>query len=262
MTYIIAVANQKGGVAKTTTSTSLGGALVLKGYEVLMVDMDPQGDLSLGLGYQPTKVRHSITDVLMDSANPLSVSRETTIPGLDLIPSNKDLELSERFLPIRQDYQFLLRNAINTHIQNSHYDFVLIDCPPSIGAITINALNAAHMLIVPTQPEYYSVYALRNMINLIKRIHASRNIDLNYRILITMKDRRNRIHRELTEQLMSTFTENLFDTIIEVDTKLRESSVVGIPITHYSSKSRSSIQYQTLAQELLEYVQKGYTQPA
>jgi chromosome partitioning protein len=262
MTSIIAIANQKGGVAKTTTSLSLAGALVLQGFEILMVDMDPQGDLTLGLGIHPGQVRHSITDVLMNAANPISVSRETSIPGLDLIPSNKDLEYSERFLPLRQSYQYLLRDALKTHLSKTHYDYIILDCPPSIGAVTTNALTAAELLIIPTQPEYFSVYALRNMIAMVNRIRNSSNENLQYRILITMKDRRNRIHRQLTEQLLNTFGNNLFETIIETDTKLRESSVVGLPITHYASKSRSSFQYQTLVQELLVNVQAGIQQPA
>jgi len=262
MAYVIAIANQKGGVAKTTTVVSLGGALVQSGAEVLAIDMDPQADLSLALGADPAQVRHSIFEVLMESANLLGVSRETTIPGLDLVPSNREMDLAERFLSIRQNYQFILRNALQILTQSQAYDYILIDCPPAIGAITTNAVFAANLLVIPTQAEFFSIYALRNMLNFVKRVRTQGNPNLTYRILITMKDRRNKIHNVLTDQLFSNFSGALFSTIIETDTKLRESSIVGLPITHFASKSRSSLQYHTLAQELFEYVKEGISQPA
>jgi chromosome partitioning protein len=257
MTYIIAVANQKGGVAKTTTTVSLGGAFALHGRDVLLVDLDPQADLSLALGVEPDKVRRSIADVLFSSANLLSVSRETSIPNLDLVPSNSQMDLAERFLPIRQNYETLLRSALNV---NMPYDYVLLDCPPSVGAVTLNALNAANLLVIPTQPEYFSVHALRNMLTAVRRIRSSTNPDLNYRILITMQDRRNRIHRTLNEQLRATFGAGILQTVLEVDTKLRESAIAGLPITHQFPTSRGALQYQALAQELTQHVQETATQ--
>jgi chromosome partitioning protein len=258
MTYIIAVANQKGGVAKTTTTVSLGGAYAQAGRDVLLVDLDPQADLTLALGVDPGTVRRSIADVLFSSASLLSVSRETSISGLDLVPSNSQMELAERFLPIRQNYESLLRNALEMPMP---YDYVLLDCPPSVGAVTINALNAANLLVVPTQPEYFSVHALRNMLTAVRRIRSSTNPNLSYRILITMQDRRNRIHRTLNEQLRATFGAGILQTVLEVDTKLRESAVAGLPITHHTPTSRGALQYQALAQELTQHVQEAAAQP-
>ncbi len=295
--HIIAVANEKGGVAKTTTVISLGGALVDAGHEVLLVDLDAQANMTLGLGMAPAKQRRSIADVLLSSASILSVSRETGIPGLDLVPSSPGMALAERFLPVRQDYEYLLKNALEPL---TTYDYVLLDCPPSLGAVTLNALTAADRVITPTQPEYFSAYGLRSVMALIRKVrgHSAPNVDgqksaessaevtsevenspgtigtapsqahpngtnpdLIYNILITMMDRRNRIHRTLCEQLRSTFGEGLLTTMIEVDTKLRESTVAGQPITHYYPRSRSADQYRALAEEIIQYAQEKTTEP-
>jgi chromosome partitioning protein len=292
--YVIAIANQKGGVAKTTSVVSLGGALVWNDKEVLLVDLDAQSNLTLALGKDPTRVRGSITDVLFNSATLLSVSRETAIPGLDLVPSNAGMELAERFLPVRKDYETILSRALNdalkrnsqsllkvaqefsstgngsglfesdqeiappalteSRISSASYDFVLLDCPPFMGAITLNALIAADMLIVPTQPEYFSAHALNTMMATVRQVRSQYNPNLVYRILITMFDQRNRIHREVRQQIRDTFGGGTFETEIGIDTKLRESAVEGIPITHYRSRSRSAQQYDALAQELIQYV--------
>lgn len=283
---IIAIANQKGGVAKTTTVVSLGGALAGKDQEVLLVDLDAQANLTLALGKDPNRIRGAITEVLFNSATLLSVSRETSIPGLDLVPANSGMELAERFLPVRVNYETILSRALGvsrgesdtdsmqtestaSNQQSSsfersstlgrglpeNYDFVLLDCPPSMGAVTLNALTAADVLIIPTQSEFFSAYALRTMMATIQQIRNQHNSDLAYRILITMFDRRNRIHRDVGNQIRTTFGDGVFDTIIEVDTKLRESAVAGLPITHHKRRSRSALQYDALAQELIDYVQ-------
>jgi chromosome partitioning protein len=261
MTYTITVANQKGGVAKTTTAVSLGGALALTGKDVLLIDLDAQTDLTLALGVTPSKSGGSISDIFFSSASLTGVTRETTIPGVDLVPSISDMELAERFLPIRPNYEFILREALKTLPANM-YDFIILDCPPALGAVTINAINAAQMLIIPSQPEYFSAHALRTMMPAVRRIRSQANPNLIYRILITMHDRRNRVHRNLTDQLRATFGEGVFQTVIDVDTKLRESSIAGVPVTHYNMKTRSTLQYQALAQELIQYVQERATKSA
>lgn len=252
---IIAVANEKGGVAKTTTVISLGGALAQIGQEVLLIDLDAQANLSLGLGIDPSRVRRSIADVLLNSGSLLTASRETAIPGLDLVPSNADMGLAERFLPVRQNYDQILKNVLRNNAALSAYQFILLDCPPSLGAVTTNALNAADFVIAPTQPEYFSAYGLRSLMATIRRVRGQTNPNLAYYILITMMDRRNRIHRTMYEQLLATFGEGLLKTVIEVDTKLRESTVAGLPIGHYFPRSRSAGQYSALAQELVENVE-------
>jgi len=251
MTRIIAISNEKGGVAKTTTSVSLAGALSELGKEILLVDLDPQANLTLALGISPQKVRRSTTDILLNSATPLSISRETTIPGLDLIPSNLEMGMVERFLPIRQKYKFILREALASI---DVYDIIILDCPPSLGVITQNALIAADLMIIPTQAEYFSTYALKNVMGTIQSIRKSDNPGLNYRILITMQDIRLRSHKTLTNQLRTTFDKAVFETVIQIDTKLRETTIAGLPITHYVPRSRGAQQYRALAQELTQYV--------
>lgn len=262
MTRILAVVNQKGGVAKTTTVVSLGGALANLGKDVLLVDLDPQADLTLGLGVNPTQVRGTIADVLLNSGSLLAARRETIIPGLDLVPSNSEMELAERFLPIRHQHEFILRSTLQNQLPSGTYDYVLLDCPPSLGAVTTNAMCAAHMVIVPTQPEYFSAHALRNVIMMIRKLRSQSNPSLLFRVLITLHDRRNRIHRTLSEQLRGSFGDAVFQTVIDLDTKLRESSLAGMPITHYINKTRGSLQYQALAEEILQHVQETISKPA
>jgi chromosome partitioning protein len=160
------------------------------------------------------------------------------------------MELAERFLPLRKNHTRLLRDAIE---QMHSYDTLILDCPPSLGVITQNALVAADILVVPTIAEYLSIYALRNIMRVIQTVRAKENPKLNYRILITMLDQRVGSHVTLSKQLRAMFNNALFETIIQVDTRLRDSSVAGLPITHFS-KSRSAKQYRALAQELTQYV--------
>ncbi len=254
MNYIIAVANEKGGVAKTTTAVSLAGALVEMGKKVLTIDLDPQANLTLALGYKPLPDQLSVANVLLNSENIVNTIVETEIENLDLVPSNSDLGVAERFLPVRQSHDTILRKAIKGSVE---YDFIILDCPPALGAVTLNALTAADMLIIPTQAEYFSAYALKNMMSAIRQVRSQNNPSLVYRILITMYDGRNRAHRTLLEQLHTTFGDDgLLKTIVEIDTKLRESPIIGIPIMYYVSKSRSALQYRDLAKELIENVRQ------
>jgi chromosome partitioning protein len=260
MTYILAVANEKGGVAKTTTSISLGAALVETGKSVLLVDLDAQANLTLALGVDTARCKHTVVNVLLESLPAAQAVTETGIPKLDIIPSLSEMGLAERFLPMRAGYETILRKALRG--QNWNYDIIILDCPPFLGAITTNALTASDMLLMPTQAEFFSINALRSMMSLVRRIRAQGNPQLTYRLILTMFDRRNRIHRTLSEQLRTTFGNGVLETIIETDTRLRESAIAGLPIIYHSPKSRSSLQYRALAQEILTYVQETTEQPA
>ncbi len=256
MIKIIAISNEKGGVAKTTTTISLGAALVDLGHHVLLVDLDPQANLTLSLGFEPGEAEHTSSDIMLDNAPLLSARQKTDVEKLDLIPSNSRIETSEQFLPVRTNYTTILQRAIANEANLLPYDYILFDCPPSLGAITQNALAAADLLLIPTQAEYFSAYALRNMMALIRRIREGENPNLAYRVLVTMLDKRNRTHRNIHEQLRSTFGEGVFNTVIETDTKLRESPIAGLPISRYKPGARGSTQYRVLAQELIEYVKE------
>jgi chromosome partitioning protein len=261
MSYIIAVSNEKGGVAKTTTTLSLGGALAEAGNKVLVMDLDPQANLTLALGVEPGSTAVTSSHILIESAPLMSARLATEIPNLDLIPSHSSIESAEQFLPVRTHYTSGLKRAVEA-ASPLPYDYVIFDCPPFLGAITTNALSAADLLIIPTQAEYFSAYALRNMMGIIRRVRQESNPNLGYRIIITLLDRRNRTHRNIQEQLQNTFGEGLFKTVIEIDTKLRESPIAGLPITRYRPGARGSQQYREMAQELIEYVKEKNQQPA
>lgn len=260
MSYIIAVSNEKGGVAKTTTTMSLGAALVETDRKVLLVDLDAQGNLTLAAGLEPKEVTRTSRDVLLDGETLATAILKTRIQDLDIVPANNRMDQAESLLPVRLNYANLLRDALQRAALS--YDYVLLDCPPVLGAVTLNALTAAQLLIIPTQAEYFSAYALRDMMALIRRVRSETNPGLAYRILITLLDQRNRTHRTIREQLQQTFGVGLFDTVIEVDTKLRESPIAGTPITQFKPGSRGSVQYKALAQELIEYVQQANTEQA
>lgn len=259
MQKIIAISNEKGGVAKTTTSLSLGAALAEMGQRILLIDLDAQANLTLALGLEPGEATHTSTEVMLENLPLKQAIRKSDVPNLDLIPSSSRIETSEQYLPVRNNYTTILRQAIAAE-GKMPYDYIILDCPPALGAITQNALTAANLLVIPTQAEYFSAYALRNMMGLIRRIRESNNPSLAYRILVTLLDRRNRTHRNIHEQLRGTFGEGVFNTVIEIDTKLRESPIAGLPITHYKSGARGSTQYRVLAQELLEYVKETENQ--
>jgi chromosome partitioning protein len=255
MASIIALSNEKGGVAKTTTALSLGACLASLGQQTLLIDLDPQANLTLAFGYEPGQLENTVSNVIMDTITSFQTPLDTSLPNLYLIPSNSSLEQAGQTISTSKENLFRLRNAI-TRSSFQTFDYILIDCPPSLGVVTRLALAAANLLIIPTQSEYFSAYALRNMMSIIREIRKDVNPNLAYRILITLFDRRNRAHRDIQTQLEHTFGEGLFKTMIEVDTKLRESPIIGLPIIQYRPNSRGSIQYRALAEELLLYVEK------
>jgi chromosome partitioning protein len=255
MTYTIAISNEKGGVAKTTSTFSLGASLVELGKRVLLIDLDPQANLSLANSIEPANASKNSSQILLEGMPVRDTIRETSTENMLIIPCGPKMSDAEHFLPVRINYQFILREALE-QAKLQDFDYILMDCPPSMGAITMNALTASDLLIIPTQAEYFSAYALRDMMVMIRRIRKETNQDLAYRILITLLDQRNRTHRVIREQLQQTFGAGLFSSVIEVDTRLRESPIVGIPISQYRPKSRGAQQYRVLAEELMEYVRQ------
>lgn len=250
MVRAIAIGNQKGGVAKTTTCLSLGACLVEMDKTVLLIDLDPQANLTLSLGLRPESLRRTVSDALLHTATLVSVSLESDVMGLDILPANPGLAVLDKVLYRCKRYETFLRQAMAT-LDESSYDYVLMDCPPSVGPLTLNALTAADLLIIPTQAEYYATRSLQHVLALVRLVHRKTNPALQYRILVTLYDRRNGICVRTLEKLRSVFPDVLFETVIEVDTKLRESPVVEKPITLYKPHTRGARQYRTLAQELM-----------
>jgi len=255
MPYVIAICHQKGGVGKTTTTLALGACFVERGVRTLMVDLDPQANLTSNSGLEPDQVPFSVAEVLTGKTAPARAVTESNLPGLDILPSNDSMvDLGRRLYQIR-DYEFLLRRALQDYALEE-YAVVLLDCPPSVGPLTISALTAADLLIVPTQCEYYSIQALTDMFELVSVIRNRTNPPLTYRLLVTMFDGRGKFHAQMLEQLREYFQEGLLNTTIGFDTKLREAQAVGLPVTIHAPQSRGASQYRQLAEELSPYVPK------
>lgn len=249
---IMAVANQKGGVAKTTTCLSLGGTLAEQGQSVLLIDLDPQAHLTLSLGLNPAELRHTIKDAFLANTSLVGITRETGVPLLDLAPANQGLGVLDKLLYGRPNYEYFLKRRLNA-MGAGYYDVILIDSPPSFGTLTLNALTVAELLIIPTQCEYYASRSLRHILQLVQLVRHKTNPNLAYRVLMTMFDRRNKISHSVREQLERSFSDALLETVIEVDTKLRESPAFGLPITLYAPRTRGAEQYRALAQELMNH---------
>jgi chromosome partitioning protein len=251
MTLTIAISSQKGGVAKTTTCLSLGASLAERDLSVLLIDMDPQANLTMSLGIEPELQRHTVGDALLEQNSLVAVSHEGPMLNLDLVPANQGLVILDKVLYGRNGYEFRLKDQLKTLEQN-FYDVVLIDCPPSFGTLTLNALTAADQLIIPVQCEYYAARAMRPILKLVQLVRRKTNPNLGYRVLVTMYDRRNKISQVILDQIQTKFESALFGTMIEIDTKLRESPTVGLPINLYSPRTRGAQQYRALAEELMQ----------
>lgn len=248
----IAIANQKGGVAKTTTCLSLGASLAEQRRSVLLIDLDPQAHLTLSLGLNPAELRYTISDAFLSNVSLVSITRETDILLLDLAPANQGLSVLDKLLYGRPNYESFLKNSLDA-MDAGYYDVIIIDSPPSFGTLTLNALTAADLLIIPTQCEYYASRSLRHILQLLQLVRKKTNPTLAYRVLITMFDQRNRISHIIRKQLERWFPGALLETIIEVDTKLRESPAFGQPVTLYAPRARGADQYRALAQELMNH---------
>lgn len=249
MSTTITISNQKGGVAKTTTCLSLGAALAEMGHSVLLVDLDPQANLTLSLGIKPETLRRTVLDALLGHSSLVGVSQETETVYLDLVPANYELALADKILYKLPGFQFRLQTAIQK-LHPGMYNYVLLDCPPALSPLALNALTAADLLLIPVQCELYAAQSLRRMIRLALQMRRHYNPNLDYRVLVTMYDQRNKISQIILDQLQNGRGYELFETIIQIDTKLRESPVYGRPITAYAPGSRSAAQYRALAQEL------------
>ncbi|RMF06026.1 MAG: ParA family protein [Chloroflexi bacterium] len=258
---VIAVNNHKGGVAKTTTCLSLGACLAELGQTVLLVDLDPQAHLTLSLGIEPDSLRRTVGDSLLGSGTLTGISRETPVLGLDIAPANRELALIDKLLYSRPGYEQQLRRQLQA-IPAASYDLILLDCSPAMNTLTLNAITAADLLLIPAQAEYYAARSLRQVVRLVALVRRKTNPTLDFRFLVTMYDRRNKVSRLLLAQMQRDLQPRLFETVIGIDTKLRESPAFAQPITQYAPKTRAAQQYRALAKELMTYVRQKSARPA
>ncbi len=248
---VVAIANQKGGVGKTTTSINLASCIAAQGYRVLLIDMDPQGNSSSGVGFERELNDVSIYDVLTGQKTIDEIVFATDYEGLMLLPSTTDLAGAEIELVDHESREFILRQAITQMDRN--YDFVLLDCPPSLGLLTINALVAANSVLMPIQTEYYALEGLGHLLHTISLIHEHLNPELAIEgILLTMYDARTNLSSQVADEVQEHFGELVFQTLIPRNVKLSEAPSFGQPILEYARHSSGSKAYSNFAKEFLE----------
>lgn len=245
---IIAVTNQKGGVGKTTTSINLSASLGAIKKRVLLIDLDPQGNATMGSGVHKDKLDLSIADVLLDLASVYNIIHKTPV-GYDLLPANSQLIATEVQLSKVNEREYFLQRAIGS-IQNE-YDFIIVDCPPSLNILTVNALVAAKSVIIPVQCEYYALEGLASLINTIEQLKGTVNPELKLEgLLRTMYDNRNRLSFEVSEQLLQHFPGKVYKTVIPRNVRLAEAPSHGLPALHYDRSSHGAVAYLALAGEI------------
>ncbi|NCG19339.1 MAG: AAA family ATPase [Rhodobacterales bacterium] len=250
MARILAISNQKGGVGKTTTSINLAAALAKAGRRVLLVDLDPQGNASSGLGYPRSACTMGIYDALMGFRELSSLRLPTSIDTLEIVPATRDLVGAEIELVDEPGRERCLRRALDT--VRDDFDFIVIDCPPSLSLLTVNALTSADSVLIPLQVEYYAMEGLGELLRTIGAVRKGLNPDLvREGILLTMVDSRNRLSRDVMEQTREVFGAEVFDTVIPRNVRLGEAPSHGKSIIEYDPRSTGARAYSSLALELL-----------
>ena len=251
MGRIIAVANQKGGVGKTTTSINLAACLAEKGKKVLAVDMDPQGNLTSGLGVDKDSVEKSIYELIIGEVDIKEVINKEVLENLDIITTSIDLSAAEIELIGVDDKEYILRNAIDQ--VKDQYDFVIIDCPPSLSMLTINAMTTADSVIVPIQCEYYALEGLSQLIHTVELVKDRLNSKLEIEgVVFTMYDARTNLSLQVVENVKDNLQQNIYKTIIPRNIRLAEAPSYGLPINKYDPKSTGAESYMRLADEVIE----------
>lgn len=252
--HIISMVNQKGGVGKTTSTINLGACLAELGRKVLLVDLDPQGALTAGLGISHGDLDLTVYDVMMDNRSSILNSIHSTItPGLDVVPANIDLSAAEIQLVNEVGREHTLARALRPVVKD--YDFIILDCQPSLGLLTVNALAASHGVIIPMECEYFSLRGLALLTDTVEKVRDRLNFELEITgILVTMFDRRTSHAREVMSRVMEVFSDKVFDTVITRTVRFPETSVAGEPIISWAPSSQGSQQYRMLAREVCERI--------
>jgi len=254
------VANQKGGVGKTTTTVTLGGALAARGEKTLLIDLDSHGSLTSYFGYNPDSIEESVYSLfhreIADTHMPLvSMLRKTGVAKLDLLPASTALVALDRQIGAQQGMGLIISNALNAY--QSHYKYVLIDCPPTMGVLMINALAACDSLIIPVQTEFLAINGLERMLNTLKMIILSGKQSIDYTIVPTMFDRRTRASRDCLEHLQKNYTDHIWQNYIPIDTNFREASRMGRPLSLVAPKSKGAVAYELFLLDLIKNHQQS-----
>lgn len=251
MGRVIAVANQKGGVGKTTTAINLSACLAEKGQKVLAIDMDPQGNMTSGLGIDKDEVEKNIYDLMIGQAGVDEVLQKEAIENLDVIPTSIDLSAAEIELIGVDDKEFIIRNAVQPI--KDDYDYIIIDCPPSLSMLTINAMTTADSVLVPIQCEYYALEGLSQLIHTIDLVQQRLNPDLVIDgVVFTMYDVRTNLSNQVVENVKENLDTKIYETLIPRNIRLAEAPSHGLPINMYDSKSAGTESYRMLAKEVME----------
>ena len=257
MGRVIAIANQKGGVGKTTTSINLSACLAEKGKKVLVIDTDPQGNTTSGLGVNKNKVDKTVYELLIDEYNIEDCIKKDVFDNLDLIPSNVNLSGAEIELIDIENRSYVLKNKIEWI--KDDYDFIIIDCPPSLSILTINALSAANSVIVPIQCEFYALEGITQLMRTISLVQERLNSELIIEgVVFTMFDARTNLSLQVVENVKENLNQNIYKTIIPRNVRLAEAPSHGLPINYYDSKSAGAQGYSQLADEVIAFEEDMY----
>jgi chromosome partitioning protein len=251
---IIAVANQKGGVGKTTTAINLAAAMVSQGQRVLIVDLDPQGNASTGLGVEPGDREYTTYELLLEDIDLQDVVQSSETEGLYIVPATIDLSSADIELISNEKRSFLLHDALRQHAMDSfHFDYILIDCPPSLNLLTVNAMVAAHSVLVPLQSEFFALEGLSQLMLTIREVRQTANPTLRIEgVVLTMYDKRNRLSQQVEQDARDNLGELVFKTVIPRNVRVSEAPSYAVPVLDYDPMSKGAQAYLALAREILQ----------